>query len=243
MRSVLVVEDSEEGQLMVKQALIGPDFKVHVASGVKQALKLLSSGEHFDMLILDLGLPDGDGLTILRHVQKEGMGPSLPVFLLSGKDELDVKVAAFDLGADDYLVKPIRPGELRARVEMRLKKSKSSKGKTVDGSSQVLMRGKLIFQLPLMRVYIKEGGQERELQLTGKEFRILYFLALNWDRPHSREELVKEVWGEDVHVLARTVDSHVCGLRKKMGKSGALVKCISGVGYQFLAGQDSNVAS
>jgi len=156
------------------------------------------------------------------------MNKETPVFFLSSKAELDSKVTAFNLGADDYIVKPINPVELRARVEMRLKKSKSV-------VTDVVVRGDLTIELSLLKGSRMIDGSSRDMQLTAKEFKILAFLVQNENKVFSRANVVEAVWGGGLHVLDRTVDSHIYGLRKKMGPIAYYVDCIPGAGYRFIA--------
>ena len=142
---------------------------------------------------------------------------------------MDSKVTAFNLGADDYLVKPISGVELRARVEMRLKKSTHLQ--TVQNK---LVKGNLILDVALLRASVQEGDQTKTVPLTAKEFKILTVLAQNERQVYSRQNLVKHVWGDSIHIQERTVDSHIFGLRKKLGLYGDYIECIPHAGYRFV---------
>ena len=227
MSRVLLVEDSEECQLVVNRALSNANIELLVAGSCQELREMIkNSGLNFDLAILDLVLPDGDGFHVLEDLRSAGMPSETPVFFLTSQSELNSKLTAFNLGADDYLVKPIVPGELRARVEMRLRKSNAS-------VSEVLNRGELSIEMTVLRAFRNAQGKTTDLALTAKEFKILAFLVQHDNKVFTRAELVSAVWGNDVHILDRTVDSHIYGLRKKLGGIASYVECIPGAGYRF----------
>jgi DNA-binding response OmpR family regulator len=230
MHNVVLVEDSEEYQLIVSRSLANAGIALHIASSYREVAKVLSHLGHskIDLAILDLVLPDGDGFQVLEDLRHAGMNRETPVFFLSSQAELDSKVTAFNLGADDYIVKPINPVELRARVEMRLKKSKSV-------VADVVVRGELTIELSLLKGSRLVDGVPKDMQLTAKEFKILAFLVQNENKVFSRANVVEAVWGNGLHVLDRTVDSHIYGLRKKMGPIAHYIDCIPGAGYRFIS--------
>lgn len=229
MSNILLIEDIEECQILVKRAFTNTSIHVHVVKTVKEALDAISDNAaiKYDLIILDLKLPDGEGLSVLEKL-KTGSTQQIPVFLLTSDNELESKVTAFNLGADDYLVKPVSAIELRARVEMRLKKTQA-----IQSGADLIRKGSLVLDTSLMRASIMEGNDAKILPLTGKEFKILALLLKNEGKVYSRSELVKSVWGDTVHILERTVDSHIFGLRKKLESYSNLVECIPQVGYRF----------
>lgn len=229
MYKILLIEDLQECQLVVKRAFANSSIHLCTAETVKQALEVLSkSEEKFDLIILDLGLPDGDGLMILEKIRIE-FKLQTPIFLLTVRSDLDSKVTAFNLEADDYLIKPISPIELKARVEMRLKKNQS-----FTQSKELIKKGSLTLDTTLMRASIDQGSESKILPLTGKEFKILALLLKNEGQVYTRQDLLNSVWGNSVHILERTVDSHIFGLRKKLGDYAGLVECIPHVGYRYI---------
>ena len=224
MPQILVIEDSEDCQLVINYALKPAGLTVVSATSASQAQKLFTQHK-FDMALVDIGLPDGDGLSLVKQLKADQKNKNLPVFFLTGKEDIDSKLKAFEIGADDYLVKPVNPQELRARVEMRLKKSRAL--------NEVALYGKLELNLPLLRARNLDGGKDETIDLTGKEFKILSFLASGEGQVFSRGELVEAIWGKSVHVLDRTVDSHVCAIRRKLGELASYVESIPGEGYRF----------
>lgn len=229
LQRILVVEDSAEYCILISRTLSNATTQVVTANSCREAVAKLAEGP-FQLLILDLGLPDGDGFQALFDLRSAGLPSTLPVFFLTAETDLDTKVAAFNAGADDYLTKPVNPLELRARVEMRLKKSSSSPS---AGDAAALTFGPLSLDLRQMRVLLNESSGASEIPLTSKEYRILSFLAQNPDRSFSRREIVENVWGQGVHVIDRTVDSHIYGLRKKLGSASAFIVSVAGEGYLF----------
>jgi DNA-binding response OmpR family regulator len=227
MARILSVEDSEDYQMFIAQALAPLDFEITKSYDVKNALKHIDNAERdpIDLVILDIMLPDGDAFMVMRDMQERASTKGTPVLLLTGLNDLNTKLSAFDLGAEDYLVKPIDPQELRARVQMRLRKH-SSQG------SGGLKAGGLILKPAEMSVFT-DDAKPAKIELTSKEFKILSFLMQNQGKIFSRLQLVKAIWGEKVHVLDRTVDSHICGIRRRLGDRAGCLESLPNEGYRF----------
>lgn len=234
MYRILLVEDSAPCYTVASRALAKPEVEITWAKTVSEALGTIEQNGHsIDLVLLDLMLPDGDGLAVLDHLQNQDAFREIPVLLLTGKEDLASKVSAFSLGADDYITKPINPMELWARVEGRLRKNADRKGKTDH-----IKRGDLVIDLPILKASLRHGNELRDLDLTAKEFKILVALVKNEAKVLGRADLVKAVWGDSTHVISRTVDSHICGLRRKLGAHAHYIENIPGTGYRFnLAGE------
>lgn len=231
MFNVMLVEDLEEAQIVVKRALVNSSINLITKTTVKDSQDFIKSDKfsNMNLVLLDLGLPDGDGFTVLESIRSSA-NSQVPVFLLTSDDDLDSKVNAFNLGADDYLIKPVSGTELKARIEMRIKKSIGQK----VTANQLSNRG-LKLDLSLMRASVDINNTFQVLPLTAKEFKILALLMQNEGKVFSRQDLVNSVWGDGVHVLERTVDSHIFGLRKKLNTYANKVECIPNVGYRYLS--------
>lgn len=218
MHKILVVEDNRLEQELIR-ACLGDSYALRFvaeARAVGEALR-----EHVpDLVLLDVTLPDGDGYDVFSSLRGEGLGSEIPVVFLTGRDAPQDKVRAFSLGADDYVVKPFEPLELRARVETRLAKR---------AAPPVLERGPLRIDPTRMRVDLLEGG---ELDLTPNEFRILFRLAETPSRALSREALLEALWG-DTAVTPRTIDTHIYSIRSKLGAKRYCIETVSRVGYRF----------
>jgi two-component system catabolic regulation response regulator CreB len=236
MADILLVEDSKDCQILVKETL-SKVAHVRIATSLQEA-RIALSRERFDLILLDLSLPDGDGLEFFSQIQSRNADlGEIPVIFLTGKSETAMQVTAFSMGADDYIVKPLRPIEFRARVEAKLKKIAHAKQ-----SETLIVRGDLRIELGTQRASIlassSQGpaggqGERRELDLTGREFKLLYHLARREGTVFSREELIAAVWGESVHVLDRTVDTHIYTLRKKLGDYSFYIESEVGLGYRL----------
>lgn len=232
MYQILLIEDSIDSCAVVQQALANSGLQIRVTHSNQEALTLLrQKGYRPDLVLLDLMLPDGTGLQILNYLNSDPSTQSIPVMLISSTHDVTFKVTAFSLGAEDYVTKPIDPIELRARVEMRLRKSIRH-----TQNRDVIKRNFLELQIPLMRAQILYDGKGHLLDLTLKEFKILCFLAQHESEVFSRFQLVKSIWGESINILDRTIDSHICSIRKKLGPYSNYIQSIPGVGYRFYSG-------
>lgn len=229
MPRVLAVEDDIICQSLIACALEGQGIQLSMATTLSEAKNLLNGSLPYDLVLLDLVLPDGEGITFLEFMQKTEQFRLIPVVLFTVKSDLDTKLAAFGLGADDYLTKPINPLELRARVDLRIRKCELRR-REMD----LLTLGGLAINLPLMQAYQIVNSTQVPIDLTSKEFKILTILGKNTGRIFSRSELIRLVWGTKTHVVERTVDSHVCGLRKKLGSYSHYVENVIGEGYRLV---------
>ncbi|HHY70584.1 MAG TPA: response regulator transcription factor, partial [Thermoanaerobacterales bacterium] len=173
---------------------------------------------------LDLMLPVVDGWTVCKELRKKY---DTPVIMLTARGEEFDKVLGFELGADDYVVKPFSPRELTARVKALLRRMASKE----DAEADALVFPDLSID-PTGRV-VKVS--EKEVTLTPKEFDLLYFMAKNKDKVFNREKLLEEVWGYDFFGSLRTVDTHIKQLREKLGhsKAASYINTIWGIGYKF----------
>lgn len=220
---ILVVDDEKRIVDLVKIYLEKEGFSVDEAFDGQQALDKISSSS-YDLIILDLMLPVVDGWTVCKNIRQKY---DTPIIMLTARGEEFDKVLGFELGADDYVVKPFSPRELTARVKALLRRIVSKE----DEESEILAFPDLIID-PISRV-VKVN--EKEVALTPKEFDLLYFLAKNKGKVFSREKLLKEVWGYDFYGSLRTIDTHVKQLREKLrrSKAASYISTIWGIGYKF----------
>ncbi|MBI2604822.1 MAG: response regulator transcription factor [Deltaproteobacteria bacterium] len=228
MHRILLVEDHVEARKMIPK-ILGPSCLVTIASTLKEGYELVDR-DGFDLILLDVTLPDGAGFKLCAHVKQREDKPDIPVIFLTGSFDIEDKVTAFSLGAEDYVVKPFNSRELRARVFARLGRSKNSKMK-----NDLLVKGDLRITLLSQRVHVTANTGDVELPLTPLEFKLLVHFARNEDRVLSRDRIISAVWGENVHILDRTIDAHVSNLRKKLGPSACAIKSVHGEGYRFMA--------
>ena len=222
--SILIVEDEKSIVSFMKTILTANDYDVLVARDGEQALMMVNS--HCpDMIILDLGLPDMDGLKIIKAVREWSQ---VPIIVVSARSREQDKVMALDLGADDYVTKPFNILELKARIRALLKRSAGR----ADTSRTLLTVGDLSLDTQ-QRVAIRDG---RTIDLTAKEYDLIELLMRNPRRVYSRENLMNVVWGYTYAGDYRTVDVHIRRLREKLEQDPAEPEHIMtkwGVGYYF----------
>lgn len=220
---ILVVDDEKRIVDLVRLYLEREGFIVDEAFEGQQALDMISSVS-YDLIILDLMLPVIDGWTVCKQIREKY---DTPVIMLTARGEEFDKVLGFELGADDYVVKPFSPRELTARVKALLRRMASKQ----DYEAEALIFPELVID-PAARVVKVDG---KEVALTPKEFDLLYFLAKNKGKAFNREKLLKEVWGYDFYGSLRTVDTHIKQLREKLGRSRAAsyINTVWGIGYKF----------
>ena len=237
MYSLLAVEDSPDFQIMIQRVLSGPSFRLKCVGTASDAIEALGR-ESFDLVLLDIVLPDGDGFRVCTHMQKEERMRGTPVFFLTGKNDVYDKVLAFSLGADDYIVKPFDPLELKARIEAKLAKKKSKEsdpGAFPDTFKDSFRKGRLKINLGFQKAFVlDDDGKENDLRLTPAEFKLLHYLIRNEGKLCSRSQLLSAIWGQDVHVLDHNVYTHICALRRKLADQAEYIESVPRLGYRFL---------
>ncbi len=176
-----------------------------------------------DLIILDLMLPDIDGLEICKYIRMEEEFSNIPIIILTAKGEETDRVLGLELGADDYVTKPFSPRELVARVKAVLRRGTATKG-----TKKIKIGDILIIDPQRYEVFV-EG---KKIDLTTTEFRILGILSEHKGWVFSREKILEHLWGRDKAVFDRTVDVHIKNLREKLGKAGKFIKNVRGIGYK-----------
>jgi two-component system phosphate regulon response regulator PhoB len=220
---ILVVDDEPDLVELVRFNLDRAGFRVETAETGEQALARLRRSAP-DLLVLDLMLPDLSGEEVCRRVRADPVLTGLPIIMLTAKgDEVD-RVVGFELGADDYVPKPFSPRELVLRVKAVLRR-----GREAQPSSALLERGPLRLDTDRHRCVV----DDREVELTAKEFQLLEAMMRRPGRVATRDKLLEEVWGSDVTVTSRTIDTHLKRLREKLGAAAELIETVRGVGYRF----------
>lgn len=222
--NVLVVEDAPEFAQIVSVVLTQAGHRVRTAGTVADALTSLSALPP-DLVVLDLGLPDGDGLDLCRAIRER---TNAFVIMLTGRDDEVDKLLGFRLGADDYITKPFSPRELAARVDAILRRSREggpNDAKRVFGTLEVMPESREV------------TVDKRPVELTRIEFDLLDVLSANPKQVFSRQQLLDRVWGEGWYADDHVVDVHIANLRKKVDDPGAKshVRTVRGVGYSMNA--------
>ena len=227
---VLVIEDEPDIRKTIDYNLSKESYKVTQASSIEEGEKALALNK-IDVIILDLMLPDGSGLTLCRDIKSEPNTKHIPVIILTAKTEEVDRVVGFELGADDYVTKPFSVRELILRVKAILKRGVSTEKNTDDIEDSF---GELTINYEEHQAYI--SGQE--ISLTALEFKLLKHLINRKGRVQTRDQLLEDVWGYSSSVTTRTVDTHIKRLREKLGSVGDHIQTIRGVGYRFSRNTD-----
>jgi DNA-binding response OmpR family regulator len=238
--TILLIEDDAATRTFLADNLTADGYDLLVADTARAGLKLLE-GRAPDLTVLDLGLPDADGLEVVRHLRAAESGradPDIPVLVLSGRGGALDRMRAWDRGCDDYVVKPFAYPELRARIAALLRRSHGRRraGRLRVGGLEVD---------PVSREVTLDG---RRLALAQKEWSLLAALAAEPTRVFTKEELLRDVWGYRSMGQTRTLDSHACRLRQKLSaEGGRWVVNVWGVGYRLVdavpAARDEAVAA
>jgi two-component system phosphate regulon response regulator PhoB len=220
---ILVVDDEPDLLELVRFNLTQAGYDVETAEtgtdGIEKARR-----RRPDLLVLDVMLPDLPGTEVCRRVRADAELSGLPVLMLTARSEEIDRVVGLELGADDYVTKPFSPRELILRVQAILRRTRGA-GEPIG----VLQQGPLELDTDRHRCRVLE----KDVQLTAKEFELLRVLMERPGRVMSRDRLLDEVWGSDITVTARTIDTHLKRLREKLGAAADLVETVRGVGYRF----------
>jgi len=220
---LLVVDDEPDLLELVRVNLANAGFRVSTAATGREALDLVRR-ESPDLVVLDLMLPDMSGTEVCRVLRADASTARLPIIMLTARsDEVD-RVVGFELGADDYVTKPFSPRELVLRVRAVLRRLAA----TTD-SSATLSKDALHLDAARHRCFV-EG---KEVDLTAKEFELLAHLMSRPGRALTRDQLLDAVWGSEISVTTRTIDTHLKRLREKLGSAGDLIETVRGIGYRF----------
>lgn len=221
---VLCIEDDPTFQALVSASL--KDQQVLCAPHLSKAKDLLKQHQ-FAAILVDIELPDGDGLRFLSDLGQEFPECArLPLFVMSGHDQISNKVMAFSIGAEDFISKPFDPIELSARVSAKIRRNKA-----VEGQNQRRNHGNLLIDFDRQKAFRVDVGLETDLQLTSIELKILGLLTKRLDQVYSREQILNQVWGE-TYVSDRTVDSHVAHLRQKIEGTQLAIETSKNFGYR-----------
>ncbi|WP_394263930.1 response regulator transcription factor [Trueperella sp.] len=224
MANILVIEDEQGISWFIAKGLKAAGYQTTVVDTGRDAVyHLLTDG--YDLAILDIGLPDIDGFTVLE--QARGQGVSIPVIILTARSSVEDTVSGLESGADDYMAKPFRFEELLARVRLRLRDAQQ--GASSSSDTTVVTAGDLTLDLRSRRVNV--AGKDEEL--SAREFAMLEFFMTHPDQVLSRAQLLDNVWGYDFDPGSNVVDVYVRYLRQKIGN--ARLETVRGMGYRLVS--------
>jgi DNA-binding response OmpR family regulator len=219
---ILIIEDQIKLANSIKKGLENLGYAVDtVNDGVSGLRRILSAPNTFDLILLDVMLPELDGITLCKKIRSENI--KIPVLMLTAKDSLDDKVTGLDIGADDYLVKPFEFNELTARIRALLRRPKQVLETELMGASISLNTTSHIV-----------SKNSKDVKLTLKEFSILEVFMRNPDTVISREKIISTVWDYSYDTFSNVVDVHIKNLRKKLqNKNQNIFETVHGIGYKF----------
>jgi two-component system phosphate regulon response regulator PhoB len=222
--NILLVEDEKSIVTLIKYNLEKEGFKVFCSETGEDALKIIKE-KIPDLVILDWMLPDTSGIDVCRQIKVDKKLKNIPVLILTAKGEPDDKIKGLEVGADDYVTKPFNNRELLLRIKSLIKRSKPS-----------LLEDLGIFKdLKIDRITRKVFRENKEIKLGPIEYKLLDFLIKSPQRVYSREQLLNNVWGENINVETRTVDVHIRRLRKAINidKKNDLIRTVRSSGYSL----------
>ena len=229
MKKILVIEDEEDLNQTLSFNLENEGYKVTSALKGSEALEILENASPPDLVILDLMLPDMPGLDICRYIRSKENLKNISVIIVAAKGEEVDRVVGFELGADDYIVKPYSVRELMLRIQAQLRRNDSSEVTEENSEEGNISFKDLLIDNSKHKVFLSD----KKISLTAKEYTLLKYLMTKADKVQTRDILLDKVWGYDNSVTTRTVDTHVKRLRSKLGKYGKNIETIRGVGYIF----------
>lgn len=219
---VLIVDDEPDIIELLEYNLEKEGYMVESAGNGKEALAKLEEGFRPDILLLDIMMPQMDGIETARRIRQIPELKDVYILFLTARSEEYSEVAAFEVGADDYISKPVKIRALISRINALFRREKQKK----EQKGELRIAG-LIINPKNYSVTI----DEKSMTLPKKEFELLFYLAQNPDKVCGRDELLQKIWGADIYVLERTVDVHIRKLREKLGDG--YIKTLKGVGYMF----------
>jgi len=221
MYKILITDDEEKIRALIGKYAIFEGHAVTEAANGMEAVELCQK-LNFDIIIMDVMMPELDGFSAVKQIRKS---QDTPVLMLSARGEEYDKILGFELGIDDYVVKPFSPKELMMRVEAIIKRSKKSGG----ANHEVVNIEGLSADFTARKVTI-DGGN---VDMSPKEYDLLFYMMKNLNVALTRERLISEVWGYDFYGDDRTLDTHIKLLRKSLGDYARCITTLRGVGYRF----------
>ncbi len=220
-KKILVVDDEVDILELLKYNLKKEGYNVKT---VTNGIDAVETAKDFfpDLVLLDIMMPHQDGVETCRQLRELPELENMFIIFLTARSEEYSEVAAFDIGADDYITKPIKPRALISRIGAMFRR-----GEVKSKDNNLISVGDLSIDRASYTIMVKD----KKITLPKKEFQLLYFLAQNPNKVFSRDDLLQNIWGTDVYVLARTVDVHIRKVREKIGEG--FIRTVKGVGYKF----------
>lgn len=224
MAKLLIVDDEQSIRALIRKYAVFDGYEVEEASDGMEAIEKFRKGK-FDLIIMDVMMPELDGFSACREIRKQD--EKVPIIMLSARGEEYDRIHGFEIGVDDYVVKPFSPRELLMRVGAVLKRSAAASGGRQ--SREVYKYEGLTVDFTARAVFI-DGVQQ---ELSPKEYDLLFYMVRNRGIALSRETLINNIWGYDFYGDDRTLDTHIKLLRRSLGDYARLIVTLRGVGYRF----------
>jgi len=222
-KNILLIEDDKDISELISYNLKKENFNVITAYDGEEALNLIKDNV-IDLIILDLMLPGINGTDLLKYIKRDEKTKNIPVIIETAKGEENDIVLGLELGADDYVTKPFSPKVLVARIKRLIERTEE---KSIN--EKLLNAGPVTLDLTRHKVTLKG----KPIELTLVEFKLLNYLISNKGKALSRDEILSNIWLNEVYVIDRVVDVHINSLRKKLGEESYLIETVRGIGYTF----------
>jgi len=222
-KNILLIEDDKDISELISYNLKKENFNVITAYDGEEALNLIKDNV-IDLIILDLMLPSVSGIDLLKYIKRDEKTKNIPVIIETAKGEENDIVLGLELGADDYVTKPFSPKVLVARIKRLIERTEE---KSIN--EKLLNAGPVTLDLNRHEVTLKG----KPIELTLVEFKLLNYLISNKGKALSRDEILANIWLDEVYVIDRVVDVHINSLRKKLGEESYLIETVRGIGYTF----------
>ncbi|MCB0351637.1 MAG: response regulator transcription factor [Bdellovibrionales bacterium] len=225
-QSLLVIDSRRELHATIR-AVLKSKYDVTAALNAKEGYQLLKNN-HFDLILINTNLPDENGLDFCERLKNDDNLKPTPFIILSGKDNTADYVRGFEIGAEDYILLPFVKERFFACITARLQKQIDAKQ-----NRNILQAGQLELDRFQQRAFILKENEKIDIQLTPIEFRLLRYFLTHTNQVLTREQILKDIWGDDVSVTDRTVDTHIYTLRKKLDFLSETISTVPGIGYQY----------
>lgn len=216
-KKILIVEDESRMRRLISDYLKREGYSIIEAEDGKKAMEIFNA-EEIDLIVLDIMMPEYDGWTVCREIRKTS---KTPIIMLTARSEESDELFGFELGADEYITKPFSPKVLVARVKALLRRTYVEDTKLSYDGLEIDINGHRVFM---------DG---KEIEMTPKEYELLYFMVQNQGTALTREQILNGVWGYDYYGDLRTVDTHIKRLRIKMKSKNSYIQTVRGLGYRF----------
>ncbi len=228
-KTILIADDEQDIRDLISYNLSKEGFTVESAANGKEVLQKLEQSPA-DLIILDIMMPEMDGFEACKAIRANPKTANIPILFLTARaGEVD-QIVSLELGADDYVQKPVSPRVLVARVKSLLRRFDRSEQKPATAAAEQINSDGVKVDRSSYKVFVND----KEVFFPRKEFELLYFLASHPGRIYKREALLDEVWGRDTFVVERTVDVHIFKVREKLGDYGKRIETVKGVGYRYV---------